>query len=158
MTHILRAAHLVALVAAGLLFATVALSVAARALFDLTGGAVNLLIPGAIEISTYALMVMVFAALPGAAVVGLVRVDILIHRLPDRMADLLERAWGAVTAGFGLILVWLLAEESWLQAGRGDVTQDLELPLWPLSAVAALGAAVLALAMIERVVLTSGAK
>lgn len=143
MRQVLRAAHAVACAAAAVLLGTVALSIAGRLVFDLSGGQLNLVVPGAIEISRYALMVMVFAALPGSAIHGMVRVDILLSRLPPHLGRALERLWRFVAAALAGALTWLFAEEAWLQAGRGDVTQDLELPLWPFTGFAAIASATL---------------
>lgn len=144
MSRLLRLTDAIALLALGLLFGVVAVNVLGRALYDASGHAVNLMIPGAIEISRYALMVLVFAALPRAAAAGMVRVDLLIEHLPSHLEVLLDRLWALAIAGIGAALAWLLLAEAWLQAGRGDLTQDLGLPLWPLTGFAGLAAAVLA--------------
>ncbi|HSF96757.1 MAG TPA: TRAP transporter small permease subunit [Thermohalobaculum sp.] len=144
-TRLLRLCDGIALAALAVLFAVVAVNVAGRALFDATGQAVNLMIPGAIEVSRYAMMVMVLAALPRAAEAGLVRVDLLIARLPAVLAGLLERLWALAVAAFAAAAGWLLLEDAALQATRGDVTQDLELPLWLITGFAGLALAALAL-------------
>ena len=145
MKPLLRLCDAIALIALALLFGVVAVNVLGRALFDVTGHAVNLMIPGAIELSRYALMVLVFASLPRAAEAGMVRVDLLIEHLPTRLAGLLERLWALVIAAFGAAAGWLLIGEALVQTGRGDVTQDLELPLWLFTGFAGLAAAALAL-------------
>ena len=145
MTRLLRLCDAIALIALALLFGVVAVNVLGRALFDVTGHAVNLMIPGAIELSRYALMVLVFASLPRAAEAGMVRVDLLIEHLPTRLAGLLERLWALVIAAFGAAAGWLLIGDALVQIGRGDVTQDLELPLWLFTGFAGLAAAALAL-------------
>jgi TRAP-type C4-dicarboxylate transport system permease small subunit len=145
MTRLLRLCDGIALTALALLFGVVAANIAGRALFDATGQAVNLMIPGAIELSRYALMVLVLAALPRAAEAGMVRVDLIIEHLPPALAGALERLWGLAIAAFGGAAGWLLLAEAWRQAGRGDATQDLELPLWPFTGIAGLALAALAL-------------
>jgi len=145
MTRLLRLCDGIALTALALLFGVVAVNVAGRALYDATGQAANLMVPGAIELSRYALMVLVFAALPRAAEAGMVRVDLLIERLPRRLAGALERLWGLVIAAFGGAAGWLLIRKALLEIHRGDVTQDLGLPLWPLTGFAGLALAVLGL-------------
>jgi len=145
MTRLLRLCDAIALIALALLFGVVAVNVLGRALFDVTGHAVNLMIPGAIELSRYALMVLVFASLPRAAEAGMVRVDLLIEHLPTRLAGLLERLWALAIAAFGAAAGWLLIGDALVQIGRGDVTQDLELPLWLFTGFAGLAAAALAL-------------
>lgn len=143
-----------ALAAAALagLLGVVSGSVAARALSDLTGGAIDLQIPGAIELARYALLVMVFAALPRAFASGLVRVELLAERLPHRLQRALGRVWAGLGAALGLVLAWQLGEEAWLKAGRGDATQDLGLALWPFLAFAALAAGLLAAVSLARMV------
>ena len=145
MHRLLRLCDAVAATALALLLAVVAVNVVGRALFDATGQAVNLMIPGAIELSRYALMVLVFAALPRAAEIGLVRVDLLIEHLPDGLRRGLERLWSLAIAAFGGAAAWLLIEKARLEAGRGDVTQDLGLPMWLFTGVAGLAAALLCL-------------
>lgn len=145
MHRLLRLCDAVALSALAVLFGVVALNVVTRSLFDATGQAVNLMIPGAIEISRYALMVTVMASLPRAAEAGMVRVDLLIERLPPGLAGLLDRLWYLGVAAFGAAAAWLLLEDAALQATRGDATQDLELPLWLFTGFAGLALAALAL-------------
>ncbi len=134
-----------AMAGAAAMLAVVAGAILARALFDLTGGAVNLLIPGAIELSRHALMVAALAALPGALAGGLVRVDLLIHRLPRLLSGPLERLWHLAAAAIGAVAAWRLGQRALAEAGRGDLTQDLALPAWPFTAFAALALAALAL-------------
>lgn len=145
MHRLLRLCDGIATAALVVLLGVVAVNVAARALFDATGQAVNLMIPGAIELSRYALMVLVFAALPRAAEAGMVRVDLVIERLPTGLRAGLERLWAIGTAVFGASAAWLLLAGAWLEAGRGYVTQDLEIPMWIFTGLAGLGVAVLGL-------------
>lgn len=144
MSRLLRLCDGIAAAALGLLLGVVAVNIAGRALFDATGQAVNLMIPGAIELSRYALMVLVFAALPRAAETGMVRVDPLIEHLPRTLRVLLERLWLLAIAAFGGTTAWLLARKALLESARGDVTQDLALPLWLFTSFAGLAAAALA--------------
>lgn len=145
MTGLLRLCDAVAAAALAVLLAVVAVNVVGRALFDASGQAVNLMIPGAIELSRYALMVLVFAALPRAAEAGMVRVDLLIERLPRGLRGPLERLWALGTAAFGGAAGWLLIEKALLEARRGDVTQDLGIPMWLMTGFAGVAAGVLCL-------------
>ena len=145
MKPLLRLCDTVALVALAVLFGVVAVNVLGRALFDATGQAVNLMIPGAIELSRYALMGLVFASLPRAAEAGMVRVYLLVERLPPMLARIFDSLWALATAVIGGAIGWRLINEALLQARRGDVTQDLEMPLWLFTGFAGLAAAVLAL-------------
>lgn len=138
MTRLLRLCDLLALGALAALLAVVAASVAGRALYDASGRAVNLMIPGAIELGRHALMVVVLAALPRAAAMGMVRVDLLVELLPPWLAGWLDRMWALAIAGFGGAAGWLLLAEAARQVSRGDATQDLALPLWPFTGFAGL--------------------
>ena len=144
MKPLLRLCDAVALIALAVLFGVVAANVLGRALFDATGQSLNLMIPGAIELSRYALMVLVFASLPRAAEAGMVRVDLLIDRLPPLLSRFLDSLWGLAIAAFGGATGWLLIEDALLQARRGDATQDLEMPLWLLTGFAGLASLALA--------------
>ena len=108
----------------------VVVSVAARILFDVTGGGVNLMIPGAIELGSYSLLVLVFASLPRAAVSGLISVDLLIGSLPRKLRIFLEKSWDLLLAAFAAVLVWLFTEETITMFSRGDSSQDLGIPLY----------------------------
>lgn len=143
MTRLLRLCDAVAVAALVVLLGVVAVNIVGRALFDATGQAVNLMIPGAIELSRYALLVVVFAALPRTAEAGMVRVDLVIERLPDPLRRGLERVWSLAVAAFGAAAGWLLLEKAMLEAERGDVTQDLELPMWLFTGFAGLAAGLL---------------
>lgn len=145
MQRLLRLCDAIALTAVAALFGVVALNVIARSLFDATGQSVNLMIPGAIEISRYALMVAVMASLPRAAETGMVRVDLLVERLPPRLAEVLDRLWYLAIAAFGAAAGWLLLTEAALQVTRGDASQDLEIPMWLFTGFAGLALAALAL-------------
>lgn len=145
MSRLLRVCDAVASAALAVLLGVVAVNIAARSLFDASGHAIDLMIPGAIELSRYALMVLIFAALPRAAEAGMVRVDLLIECLPRPLRGALERLWHLAIAAFGGAAAWLLIAEAWLEAGRGDLTQDMELPMWPLTGFAGLAAGVLCL-------------
>ncbi|MEO1773893.1 MAG: TRAP transporter small permease subunit [Pseudomonadota bacterium] len=139
-----------AMAALAALAGVVAVSIAGRAVFDATGGAVDLLVPGAIELSGLALTIMVMAALPGAAIRGLTRVDLLIDRLPARVQALAEGAWALLLAVLAALLAWLLSARALREAAGGHLTQDLGLPLWPFTGFAALAALLLILAALSR--------
>lgn len=145
MKQLLRLFDVIALIGLAILFGVVAVNVIGRALFDATGQIVNVMIPGAIELSRYSLLVLVLASLPRAAEAGMVRVDLLIERLPPVLADLLDRLWALAIAAFGGAAGWLLIDKALLQMGRGDATQDLGIPLWLFTGFAGLAAAALAL-------------
>ncbi|QEW20793.1 TRAP-type C4-dicarboxylate transport system, small permease component [Marinibacterium anthonyi] len=128
-----------------LLFVT-AFNVATRALFDLSGTAVNLMIPAAIEQASYALLLLVFAALGAAARKNMIAVDLFVGRFPAVIRTGAARLWFLLIMVLAVVLAWSFGEEAIKLAGRGDVTQDLGLPLWTF--YAAITVECLALAVI----------
>nr|WP_240953416.1 TRAP transporter small permease [Sneathiella chinensis] len=110
-------------------------SVIGRVIFDVTGGVVNLLIPGAIELASYALVIMVFASLPRAAISGLVSVDLVIGSLPATVRRTLERIWDLLLAAFACVVGWLFSHQTLTMFARGDKSQDLGIPLYTIYAV-----------------------
>ena len=128
----------VAIAATFLMFAVVAFNILARGLFDATGGGVNMMISGAIELSQYALMISIFAAIPAMLGTGLIRVDILSKQFPIWLHRITERLWLLLIAGFAAVLFMAFFEFAQTAFDRGDQTQDLRWPLWPFYAVAAI--------------------
>lgn len=139
------ASRILSEVAMVVLFAVVAASVLTRIVFDATDGAVNLIFGSGIELSAYALLVLVMAALPGGYRAGMVRVDILIGNLPAPLSRLLEAAWSVVSILFGAALVYLFAHKTIETFERGDTTQDLAIPMYFIYGFVTLAAAVFAL-------------
>lgn len=113
----------------------VAFNVAARTLFDATGAAVNLMIPAAIEQASYALLILVMAALSVSARKGMIAVDLFVHRMPRVVQTIAARLWFLLMMALALVLAQAFGAEAITLAGRGDVTQDLGLPLWLFYAV-----------------------
>ena len=134
-----------AIAATLLLLGVVAFNIIARAVFDFTGGAVNAMIPGAIETSQYALMVAVFAAIPAMLGSGLIRVDLLSRSFPAWLGRLFDRLWLIAMALFALVLADAFFGFALTAMARGDETQDIGIPLWPFYAVAAVECAALAI-------------
>ena len=120
------------------LFFVVAVNILMRGVFDATGSAVNLMIPGAIELASHALLVAVFAALPAGLENGLIRVDVLTGSMPDGVRTLLDRFWFLVLFLFALALVRLFAEQALVTYAQGEVTQDWGIPLWVIYLVICL--------------------
>ena len=67
----------VSLLALIFLLFVVAGNIVGRLVLDLSGGSINLMINGAIELSAYSLLILVFGAIVTAIPNGLVQVDII---------------------------------------------------------------------------------
>ena len=119
-----------ALSATFLLLALVAFNIIARQIHDLSSGNINFMIQGAVELSKYALLIIIFSALPRAITQGMVRVDLLSKRFPQAFRHLLNKLWSILIAGFTSILAWLFSQKALLTFSRGDATQDLQIPLF----------------------------
>lgn len=130
MPRLIAGFDLIAALALSVLLAVVSGGILTRLLFDLSGGRVNLLFEGAIELATYALLITVFAALPRATRGGLVNVDLFTTALPDAVNRWLDRLWLALFALFASVLAWRYGMQTLLSLRRGDATQDLQLPLY----------------------------
>lgn len=107
----------------------VGLNVLARIVFDSTGTAVNLMIPGAIEQVSYLLGVVAMAGLTASLSRGMIAVDFLVTRLPKRGQIVLARFWFLVLLALALVLCWLFYEDMLSTHGRGEESQDLRLPM-----------------------------
>lgn len=119
-----------ALFATLFLLAVVAFNIIARQLHDLTSGDISFMIPGAIELSKYTLLLIVFSALPRASTHGMVKVDLLSNRFPISFRQFLNKLWLILMALFSSILIWLFFNKALLLFKRGDATQDLQMPLF----------------------------
>lgn len=133
------------------MFAIVAFNILARAVFDATGGQVNAMIFGAIELAQYALMIAVFAAIPAVARDGMIRVDILSQRFPSAVSAVFDRVWLILIAAFALVLAERFLGETYTTFTRGDETQDLRIPLWIFYAIATVECTVLAVLTVGEV-------
>lgn len=120
------------------LFFVVAVNIFMRAVFDATGSQVNLMIPGTIELASYALLIAVFAALPAGLENGMIRVDVLTGLMPDRIQIRLNRLWFFVLSVFALALVWLFGDQVLMTRAQQEVSQDWGIPLWVIYLVICL--------------------
>lgn len=136
--YITRLFDTFALGATFFLLAIVAINIVTRQIHSLSAGDINLMIPGAIELSKYTLLLIVFAALPHAASTSMVRVDLLINRFPKSINNFLNALWLILMACFTAILSWLFIDKAILTFGRGDVSQDLQMPLYYFYALISL--------------------
>ena len=130
----------------------VAFNIIARLLYNLTEGSVSLMIPGAIELSKYALLFIVFTALPRASVSGMVRVDLISNSLPTKLAIFLDKLWLVLMASFSATLVWLFSQKALLTFVRGDATQDLQIPLFYFYAVISIACVATMLSCLGKVI------
>ena len=94
MEAVIRFFDKVAFVALVCMLFVVVASVLGRLVFDLSGGELQWVIPGSVELASYSLLMMVFASLPRAATHGLVSVELLIDKFPDCVKR--GRCWLAV--------------------------------------------------------------
>lgn len=119
--------------------------VVSRALFDITGGAVDVTYTGAIELVSFALLFMVLFSLPHAVSRGQVIVDLFTGGLSERAKSALA---GLYTVGFALMGVGMtigFVDSAGRVAASGEVTQDLLIPLSYIYGLTAAATAVLAL-------------
>jgi len=117
---------------------TVAASVLSRLLFDLTDGELNLVFPGSIELVSYAMLLMVFTSMPRALLNGPIKVELFVAKLPARFNRQLNRLWNLLLTGFFCIISVLFANSTFTMFHRGDVTQDLSVPLYLIYGAATL--------------------
>lgn len=144
MSALLRVADGLAMAGVGALLAVVAGAILARLAQEASGGALNIALPGHVELARHALMVAMLSALPGAAARGLVRVDLLTSALAPRAARALDRLWALLLAAVALAGAWRLAGAGTDAFAAGEVSQVLGYPLWPLFAHGAAALAMLA--------------
>ncbi|WP_346891571.1 TRAP transporter small permease [uncultured Roseibium sp.] len=134
------------------LFLVVAVNIFMRALFDASGSEINLMIPGAVELASYALLIAVFAALPAGLENGLIRVDVLTGLMPDALQSFLNRFWFVVLFLFALSLAWLFADQVMVTREQGEVTQDWGIPLWIIYLVITLECIAFAIVSLAEVI------
>lgn len=125
--------------------AVVLVDVAARFLFGITEGALDLTFPGGVELVGYSLLFMVLFALPYSVSRGQVIVDLFTERLGERAKGLLAGAYllGFALLGIGMAIRFTQAVGRTLETG--ETSQDLQIPLYSVFAVAAFATAVLGL-------------
>lgn len=135
---VLRAFDLIGAVALSFMLAVVSGQVIARAVFDLTGGNVNILFSGAIDLASYSLLLVVFASFPRAMHSGLVNVDLFTARFPGWLNRVLDHLWALLTAAIALVLSWKALGQMQNAFERNLLSQDLDLPLFPFFAYVAV--------------------
>ena len=78
---------------------------------------------------------------------GHTRVDIVISHLPPRWQAAFDGVTYAVSLVFVALICWRLGELAVVQRNNGNLTQILEIPLWPVTAVMMLCALVMLAAL-----------
>lgn len=130
MKHLIRACDIVAGLAMTFMMVVVASRILTRILFAVSDGELDWMFPGAIELASYSLLVVVFASFPRAIDSGLVNVDLFTEKFPLAINALLDRFWALVSA----LIALGIAYQNWGQMisaySRGHSTQDLDIPLY----------------------------
>ena len=108
--------------------------------------AINVSVPGDIELVQIATALAVFSFLPLCqAMRGNIMVDTFTARLPQRMRNALDAVWDFVYALFAAVIAWRLAVGAWDTLRSNTISMMLGLPIgWAIAACAA-AAALLAL-------------
>lgn len=116
-----------------------------RLTFRLSGGALNWSVVGSVELVRYLLMFSLLAAMAASVERSQVVVEAFSHGLSPVFK---ERLAGVFLSGFA-VLGAVMAVGLWQEAGvvamRGQVTQDLRLPMAPIYQFGAMLCALLAL-------------
>lgn len=134
----------------------VAFNVAARIVFDVTDTAINWMIPGAIEQVSYLLGLIALAALAASMRQGMIAVDFVVGQLPPLPKALVARFWYLGIVAFALVLSWLFYHDMQAALARGEVTQDLRIPMYLIYAVYALECVALAVIALHEALTTDG--
>lgn len=108
---------------------TVLADIAARTLFGMTMGAVNLTFRGSYEIVRYGLLLSILYALPYALKDGQVIVELFTERLPERIKYWISGFYILFFGLFGFILTSGLLNSIERAARSGQTTQDLGIPM-----------------------------
>lgn len=127
------------------LMLNVAGTVVARTIQSVTGGAVNLIWSGSIEMAVLALTVVVFASLHRSFIVGAIKVDIFTQSLPRPVRRVVDGLFGLIYAAFAAAMAWRFSHATATTFERGDATQDLTIPMFYIYAFLTVAAAALAI-------------
>ncbi|QPM92461.1 TRAP transporter small permease [Pseudooceanicola algae] len=134
----------------------VGLNVLARIIFDATGTALNLMIPGAIEQVSYLLGVVALAGLTASLSRGMIAVDFLVTRLPSKGQALVARFWFLVLTALALVLCWLFYEDMLATYARGEESQDLRVPMFLIYGLFALQSLALVVVALREMLTSQG--
>ena len=129
--------------------------IACLVLAQIVGRMAGVLVPGADDLASYALVATSFLALAYTLKAGgHIRVALLLRRLPPRPRRRAEIGALALGTAITLYFAWFALELTWLSWRFGDMSQGvLPIPLWLPQSVMALGLVVFAVALIDELVL-----
>ncbi|MCE8022057.1 TRAP transporter small permease [Halomonas sp. MCCC 1A11036] len=116
-----------------------------RLVFRLSGGALNWSVIGSVELVRYLLMFSLLAAMAASVERSQVVVEAFSHGLSPALK---ERLGGIFLIGFvvlGAVMAVGLWQEASIASQRGQVTQDLRIPMAPIYQFGAVLCALLAL-------------
>lgn len=134
----------------------VGLNVLARIVFDASGTALNLMIPGAIEQVSYLLGIVAMAGLTASLSHGMIAVDFLVTRLPRGGQALVARFWFLVLLALALVLCWLFYEDMLATYARGEESQDLRIPMFLIYGLATLQSFALVVVALREMLTSQG--
>jgi len=128
--------------------------IAGLVLVQIVGRMAGVLVPGADDLASYALVATSFLALAYTLKGGgHIRVALLLRRLPPRPRRLAELGALALGTAVTLYFTWFAIELTWLSWRFGDMSQGvLPIPLWLPQSVMALGLIIFAVALIDELV------
>jgi len=129
--------------------------IAGLVLTQIVGRMAGVLVPGADDLASYALVATSFLALAYTLKAGgHIRVALLLRRLPPRPRRLAEFGALALGSAITLYFAWFAIELTWLSWRFGDMSQGvLPIPLWLPQSVMAAGLIIFAIALIDELVL-----
>ncbi|MBD3896807.1 TRAP transporter small permease subunit [Halomonas sp. ML-15] len=150
-----RLGQLVAGIALLALMSVTMADVLTRLLFRLSAGSINWSVSGSVELVSYLMMFALLAAMAANIEKSQVVVEAFSHRLPEAFK---QRLGGIYLIGFcvlGVLMTLGLWQEAASAARRGQVTQDLRIPMGPIYQFGAVLCALLAARSLIHVLLGS---
>jgi TRAP-type C4-dicarboxylate transport system permease small subunit len=108
-------------------------------------------LPGALELSEFALVLLVFFGLGATGLRGSqVVVDIALDRFSPRLRAISDVFNALLAIGFWAVIAWRTAVQAQEVAIRGEVSTILGLPVYPFVYAVAFGSAVMGASMVGR--------
>jgi TRAP-type C4-dicarboxylate transport system permease small subunit len=108
-------------------------------------------IEGTYEITEYAMIILIFFALPYTAVKdGHVTVDLVYHRLSPRARAVMDSIAYLLSVVLFVLISWQSIMQGLHLRSCGEVSLALRIPSYPFAFVAALGSAFLCLVLLAR--------